>query len=241
MLALEALLSAVRTVPVTVSDPGVALAKLTWWQQEVERAVGAQPSQHPLVRALAETGVLESLSPDVWRALVLDLAAQVDRPAASDLFAWRERQLQSAGREMALWIGLLEPGSDPAALAPGGASVRVLSLIGQVGRGGGSGWLPLDLVARHGVPATTDHPPASGRLLAALSDLAAEIGEWRESADAARPRSRFLAVRDELARRRLQRLRRNPGRALSDRGAVGDLFAAWATARRHPLAETASV
>ncbi len=34
-----------------VSDPGVAAAKLAWWQQEVARAYAGQP-QHPVTRAL---------------------------------------------------------------------------------------------------------------------------------------------------------------------------------------------
>ncbi len=34
-----------------VSDPGVAAAKLAWWQQEVARAFAGQP-QHPVTRAL---------------------------------------------------------------------------------------------------------------------------------------------------------------------------------------------
>jgi phytoene synthase len=50
--ALHGLVQEVRAIPEQVSDPGVAAAKLDWWQTELARACAGQ-AQHPTLRLLA--------------------------------------------------------------------------------------------------------------------------------------------------------------------------------------------
>lgn len=52
LTAFHAFVHEVRAIPDQVSDPGVAAAKLAWWQSDLERAYEGQ-AQHPTLRMLA--------------------------------------------------------------------------------------------------------------------------------------------------------------------------------------------
>jgi hypothetical protein len=231
--ALEALFATVREVPRTVSDPGVALAKLAWWRAEVERARTAEPSQHPLVRALAAVGVLEDLPADAWHALLDDAAAQVDRSMAPTTGDWRDRELCGSLCEMRILTSILDPAADPERLAPVSVAARWLTMVEGFGPFRAADWLSLDLIARHGVSSADESPlDTSEPLLLAMADFAATLGQWLDGVGGSEPHSRFLAVREVLTRRRLRRLARQPRRAVARAATVGDTFAAWRTARR---------
>lgn len=235
LLSLEAMFRSLRDVPLAVSDPSVGMAKLGWWQQELARAP-VEGSQHPVVRALLESGALDALDPDTFgdylHALVTDLQAD----PVMDGAALRERLMRTAGAEARMLAG--QGRLSAARLEVTGAAARLLELMRTLGGPGGAhAWLPMDLVAKHQVREAAK--PTPEQRAPVIADLAALAQAWRSEANlkadiAHTPGERQLVLRDVLVARRLRQAEAQPERWLSrgGRGGVGDVFSAWRVARR---------
>ncbi len=233
-LAAEALFRSLRDIPLTVSDPAVGAAKLAWWQRELSQArqVG---SQHPVVRALIDTGAVEVAHlpgfNDYLHALVVSLQSE----AVGNMASLAEELQQTAGVEAVLVAGM-SSAPEPGLRAAGSAArlyelMRTLARVRQEHR-----WLPLDLVARHGYRRGEADPAA---LAALVKDLARLALDWRSDAplDPAQcdtAGARFIALRDLLVGRRLIEATRRPEHWLTrgQRPGIGDVLASWRLARR---------
>lgn len=209
-----------------LSDPGVAQAKLAWWGESLAVA----GSGHPLVHAFAqETG--DAVPAALWQAVTdaaLALAGLDTAPA--DVAALISSRLPLAAAlvavETALW---------PQAGA-GDAQALARSLIlrqwrrHRIGELPQPGWLPLQLLARHGLRAQAAYAhedmAASNRLFA---DLAAAL--LALPAMAAGPRLR--RVRTRFDGRILARLSRGHAKPFSEAGLVV-LWQCWRGARGVP-------
>lgn len=235
MLALEALFRSLRDIPLTVSDPAVGVAKIGWWQRELAVA-REEGSQHPVVRALLETGALAVVERGAFAAYLHALVAALQEESIPDTGALHEALAETAGAEATLLAS--ESGADPQALVQAGCAARLLELARTLGRPAGQfDWLPLDLVARHGFR-SADGPGSSSRERL-VEELALLASGWRAEvpltgAACDTEGAAFLALRDRLVGRRLERAARRPRALLegSRRGAAGDVFAAWRAARR---------
>lgn len=241
VLSLTALFRAVRDIPERVADPGVALAKLAWWRSEVQ-AARASGSRHPVVGALSATGRLARLDETTWSLYLAGVAQAVEGGAAADFTQCWQRLEETSGLEALMLCGL--PATHRAADA-----VRAIGAAGELQerlnslftRPGEHRWLPLDLVARHGLgdagrsgaPSLATVGEIARRMAEqARARLAAEPPAWTELRDAGADSQglRCLAVRHAVEARRLGRLAR--GRAPGSRWyPVGDVLAAWRAAR----------
>lgn len=209
-----------------VSDPGVAQAKLAWWGESLAVA----GSGHPLVDAFVQE-VGDAVPAALWHAVTdaaLALAGLETSPADVATLVSSRLPLASAlvAVETALW---------PQAGA-GDAQALARSLVlrqwrrHRRGALPQPGWLPLQLLARHGLRAQAAY---------AQEDAAASRGLFADLAAAllalpalpAGPRLRRLRTR--LDGRVLARLSRGHTRAFSEAG-LAVLWQCWRGARGVP-------
>lgn len=211
-----------------LSDAGVAQVKLAWWGDALAKA--SLESPHPLIRAFAQeagTDVPASLWHEVAHA-AQELATQDASPAdVAALLASRLPLARSlAAVETALW--------PQAGAADAHALARSLVLFQWRGHRHGRtphpGWLPLQLLARHGQRAQAvyqgSHVAASQPL---FSDLAAAL--LADAGPLAGPRLRRIRSRlDALALARMREARADPFSA----SGFGLVWQGWRAARGTP-------
>ena len=134
-----------------VREPQVAVAKLGWWREELQRAAGGEP-RHPLTQALFADPRVRAVPLSCWTAVVDAALLLVAASPRADFDAQRRAiaPLSAAVAELEtrLWF---TPPADAAraaavtALADLVADVRALP--GEVERGRSP--LPMNLLARH--------------------------------------------------------------------------------------------
>jgi phytoene synthase len=238
LLSLEALFRSLRDIPLGVSDPSVGVAKLAWWQQELARAPH-EGSQHPVVRALLNTGALGAMNRDDFGDYLHALVTELQEEPVTNVDLLRERLARTAGGEARLLAG--HGGFSDTQLKAAGAASRLLELMRTLAGGRAPGWLPMDLVARHQVREQARRSP--GERAPVVVDLARLARSWRGTAHltpeaAQTPGERVLVLRDALVERRLHQAQARPEQWLEQgaRGSVAEVFGTWRLARR--LAQT---
>jgi phytoene synthase len=234
--ACAALLHEWRKAVREVSEPQVAMAKLGWWREELQRAAEGG-ARHPLTQSLFADARVRALPLSCWTAVVDAALLLVAAPPSADFAAQRRviapLAATTAELETRVWFG---PSVDVAraaevtALASLLADLRALAI--EVVRGRSP--LPMNLLARHGLTigelATEARAPRM-----ALRDYARILREaLAEAATMPGPLTLFRAV--EL-RHDLQDLERaasaeDPLAALRPRRpGFGDLLKTWRAAR----------
>lgn len=230
-LALEALFSILRELPWSVSDPTPGLAQLAWWQEEIACA-DARGSQHPVVRALRDSGALAALRGDVWAGYLRDLGEQVTNNVVVDRIALGARLQAIAGREAELLAVRSESELPVGILCAGASAVRLLGLLSRLDpKRPKPAWVPLDLVARHAA-SSTELPEVAADLaetglswINCIADVKGNLGSG----------ARLVYVQALLAQRLLRQLRARPASRLArgaDRVGPVDLISAWWRVRR---------
>ncbi|MCP4288909.1 MAG: squalene/phytoene synthase family protein [Gammaproteobacteria bacterium] len=66
----------IREIPITCSDPGVALEKLNWWRQEIPRSRQFQ-AQHPIAKALGPLQSRLALPDDYFEPFFQTVAREI--------------------------------------------------------------------------------------------------------------------------------------------------------------------
>ena len=246
LLPLHALFSVVEEACSRHSDEQVARGKLAWWRQEcLGRDPG--PGSHPIVRELARNATLDGGQRASIARLLDDAESRLDEVAPANLDDLRRRCAKLSEPQLNLessLCGFENPGSAGSASGPG-APMGLVQLLRESLRTPGTGafwWLPLDLLARHGVNrAGVKQTPDAEPVKSLFSMI---LGEGRAWADAqssragrvpASPRRRHMAVHAALHVRQLGRLQgAGPAgfRGELNRITPVDLFHAWRTARR---------
>lgn len=236
-LALEALFRAVGDIPRRAADPGVGLAKLAWWRNEVLQAP-LEGSQHPVVTALLDTGGLAVLSGDAWDAYIGAVAFELDESNVVDLPGLGECMHLAAGCEVIAFTGL--PREHPAMdrLKSTVAASRLLEFVRALRADARDARrLPREFTGG-GEPVEVAVAQAGERLTElARQWLPDPAPDWaqllREGGEPSGITT--LAIRDAVTRRRL-RARAGPGRASPERArrpvTVGELLCAWRVASR---------
>ena len=239
LLSLEALFRSLRDIPLGVSDPSVGVAKLGWWQQELARAPD-EGSQHPVVRALLDSGALAGLDRDAFGDYLHALVTELQEEPVTDFDTLRDRLARSAGSEARMLAGA--GGFSDSQLKAVGAASRLLELMRSLARSGAiPSWMPMELVARHQVRERPE--PSPEERAPAVADLASLANSWRGTArlnpaDAQTAGDRLLVLRDAVVERRLGQAEGQPERWLKQggRGGVIEVFGTWRLARQ--LAQT---
>ena len=209
-----------------VSDPGVAQAKLAWWSESLTVAGSA----HPLVHRFAqETG--DTVPATLWLAVTdaaLALAAVDTSPA--DVAALVSSRLPLATALMAVETALW-----PQAGA-GDALALARSLVLRQWRRHRSdalpqpGWLPLQLLARHGLRAQAVY---AGEDEVASRALFADLAAALLALPALPAGPRLRRIRTRLDGRALARLSRNHAKPFTGAG-LALLWQCWRGARGVP-------
>ncbi len=239
ILALRAVITEVASIPGTVTEPDVALAKLDWWRRALDEQL-----PHPAVRALAQTGAAERLDKARFAKLIDGIALSLENPRFEQReLAW-EYFMKMGAPAARLEAGLI--GGDQAesdALAVLGANgclvrqVRDLGLDAHANR-----WLvPLDIqaefqVSRQDALQKKASGGFNGMVRQWLADGLHRSAGARQALDSdASWRHRHLLIQHALDHRLAVSLARRPQCILEGRmlpGQLGNSWTAWRTARR---------
>ncbi|HJP98482.1 MAG TPA: squalene/phytoene synthase family protein [Rhodanobacteraceae bacterium] len=219
-----------------VREPQVAMAKLGWWREELQRAVEGAP-RHPLTQSLFADAQARTVPLSCWTAVV-DAALLLVGAAPSADFAAQRRAIAPlsaaiAELETRLWFG---PSADVAraAAVTGIACLAggLRALPGEVERGRSP--LPMNLLARHGLTIGELAGQDPGRR-AALRDYAQLLrGALVEAATMTGPLTLFraIALQHDLRNLEYAASAEEPLAALHPRRpGIGDLLKSWREAR----------
>ncbi len=232
--ALQAWWRALRSIPLTVSDPGVAAAKLAWWQAQLGDPGRAE---HPLLRALQPALERAPQAAAHMRRSVQMVDAELRTSRWIDWGAVVSH-LDAGPGEVARAGAQLAGFDDAATLAWAGELGVALARVGQLrdlGRDLRHGVirLPVDLLAAHGVSARALLAREDGEALRALLRDAATQAEAALDAVAARrpPQlvrgARPAAAMTAMARALLRELQAQPQALLEQRIALPPLRLLW--------------
>jgi phytoene synthase len=248
LLALRTFFSIVRSIPSEVSEPSVGLVKLSWWHRELQGGA-LQATQHPAVRAMRDSSVMETMDEETLERYFASLADFTRNNILEDESALLFLAEYIGGCEARLEVGCGLDSKDCAAVSKLGAGSFLRRGIREMQSRevSNSWWVPLNLQARHGVSAqSADHPKAEegwNDLLDSLTKLAMDCLETglQELGKTANVRSHHLLIHAKLEHRYLNRLLGRPQRIIREPGAVlmlGDVLAAWKTAKKLRNAST---
>ena len=234
LLVLQAWWRAVRAIPYTVSDPGVAGAKLAWWQTQL---ADIEHAEHPLLRALRPAlDAAPQAGAHLRRAL-----GMVDAELRSSRWIdWGavHAHLDAGPGEIARAAARMTGCDARDVLDYAGALGVALARVGQLrdlGRDLRHGVirLPVDMLATHRVSARALLAREDSAELRALLDAAvAQAGTALDAAAALRPPGLERSARPAAAMTRighalLRELRAQPQSLLEQRIALPPLRLLW--------------
>jgi len=188
LLPLYALFGAVEEICSEHSDEDVARRKLDWWRQECGR-LGSQGSEHPILRELVSSGAYAALRKDSLARLFDDAESRLDPEAPASLEDLQEicRNLSRPQfeLELSLW-GMRQP--MPQALESTAAANGLAQLLREAARRPAPAdywWLPLRLLARHGISRAdiSDDGGPSAAARAAFAELFDGCRDWNPARD----------------------------------------------------------
>lgn len=222
LIALAALADEIARIPATVSDPGVAQAKLAWWRAELLRL---DAPAHPISRALAGArSATPGLEPARLLALIEGAQADLmqtrflDEAALTRHYAARDAALaQAAGQVLGV--------ADEPGLIALARCLRRVGLIADTGAAlrRGALWLPVEDLRRHELKVADLvaglYPPGWAPLLREQAALAR--GDWNAAlaalAPAAQRATRPLLILGAIALRLLAEIESEDFRVLHQR------------------------
>jgi len=246
LVPLYALFAAVEEVCSDFSDEEIARRKLDWWRNECTLS-NTHGSDHPILRQLERTGALHALPRDSLERLFADAESRLDPMPPEHPEGLRERCRQISRPQFELELSLW---GDSRPDAQSCDSIAAVSGLAQLMREtlrrrapGNYWWLPLSLLARHGVRRTEISRDESAAPVQALfTELLGTCRNWAsqplgggvlpQRADGA---MRHLFVLAQLQAYALLRLRpERPTTFATELNRVGptQLFQAWQAARR---------
>jgi phytoene/squalene synthetase len=251
LLALHAFFSAIESVTSTVSDEAVALRKLDWWREEMSR-ISKQASAHPVVAELQRSGAAGFMPMPLVEDLLINAVARLDAPAPASAGELRALCEANGRAQVQIELAVCEAGEGiPESMAgfPLQAG-RALLLRDAVYRGN-FWWVPLDLLARHGLNRSQvlspDHQESAARLMADILQPDAfepqnlsGIKDISVSKDQYKQNYKHLYVQNALNKNFFKYLKKTSpvfyGKRLAG-SRMSDAFSAWRAARRFSLSK----
>ena len=246
LLALYAFFSAIESVTSTVSDEAVALRKLDWWREETNR-MGRQTSAHPIVAELQRSGAAARMPTPLVEDLLLNAVSRLDARAPVSV-AELGTLCEANGRAQVQIESAVCGAGEGIPLSMAGFPFQVgrtLLLRDAVYRGN-FWWVPLDLLARHGLDRSqllsAEHQDTAVLLMADILEMDTskphDSGRFLEDISDNKQKYKHLFVQDTLNRKFLKNLNGTSpvfyGKRLAG-SRVSDVFSAWRTARRFSL------
>lgn len=246
LLPLYALFGAVEEISSKHSDEDLARRKLDWWRRECARLEN-QGSEHPILRELVDSGAYQGMRKDSLAQLFDDAESRLDPQAPPDIDGLKSlcSKLSQPQFELELSLAGEKPESLPSlgGLAEVSGLAQLLRESCRGCRPAGYWWLPLSLMARHGISRAdishNDGPDPAAK--AVFADLLGSYLDWSAVPEFAGSGSRrgvaaarHLFVLGELQAAALRRLQPSqPGQFAADLTRVGlpQLYRAWKSAR----------
>ena len=247
LLPLYALFGAVEEICSEHSDEDVARRKLDWWRREFAR-LDSQGSDHPILRELVRSGAHHALRKDSLARLFDDAESRLDAGAPADIAGLRAVCCKLSQPQFELELSL-SGGQQltPPLLDSYGAVSGLAQLLRESVRRrppGGYWWLPLTLMARHGISRADigrdgGPDPAAQAMFSDLLDgcldwnpAPAPGGAASDSESAAMRHLHVLGHLQVTALRRLQPDEPSEFAAELTRLGLTQLYQAWKAARR---------
>jgi phytoene synthase len=234
LLPLFALFASVEQVCTEYTDEDVARRKLNWWREEC-LVRGIASSEHPALRELQSTGGADQLELSDLGHLFAGAAYRLDAPAPVDCSELESLCLRISQPQIELEKRVCGADGDSQLLAAGDAARNGLLQLLREHR---SWWLPLNLLARHGLSRASLSDPSQAESVSKLfRELLAAADEWGGKPAAPSttdPQLRHLFVLSSLNSRKLRALqKRQPPAYDAELGRLrpSDVFAAWKLAR----------
>jgi phytoene synthase len=245
LLPLYALFAVLERLCSNRSDADVARRKLDWWRTECLQGE-LERSAHPVLKEFVVSGAIRSVDRALLVPLFDSVDSRLDAQPIADLAAL-ERLCSSVAEpqvalELAVCAGRDAPAS--AAFAAHLPHMGLAQLFRESARSAQDGrywWLPLNLLARHGISRAQLEQdldaPAGRALFGDILDCAQQWGKAAAQSNTGRevrPAARHFVVSSQLQGCALQRLRKtrptNYASALTRVGAR-ELLQAWKAAR----------
>lgn len=219
-----------------INEPQVAVAKLGWWREEMQRAVAGE-ARHPLTQAMFADARVRAVPLVRWTAGVDAAMLAIGAPPAPD-FAAQRAAAAPMGAAFAVQETCVAFGNG--AVSDMAAAVWTLGLLvanlralaGEVERGRSP--LPMNLLARHGLTSEALLQDSPARR-AALRDYTGEL--QRALADAAKMDAPLTLFRNVQLHADLESLRAasrdaDPLHGLHEqRSGLRDVLKIWRAAR----------
>ena len=251
LLALYAFFSVIEQVCGSMSDDSVAARTLAWWRMEMQ-AGAASPSSHPVVMELRRSGAADKIPGNLLENLLDEAGYRIDARAPAGESELGQLCLRTGLPLVELELAVCAAAEcDPASL--GGLVVRrglmqlIRESLAQTGERS-SWWLPLDLLARHGLARAdlfTEAAAHPAKLL--MADILAMKCFSKPPSVVTKTDisiklqcDRHLFVYDALTRKKLERMNSSSPFQYPEelaRLGLGDLLACWKTARRVSLSK----
>ena len=247
LLPLYALFSVVEEACSSFSDEELARSRLAWWRQEcLGREPG--PGSHPVIRELTRHARLGRREQQCITRLLDDAESRLDEAAPASLEELQRRCERVSRPQFELEMALCGA-HGPDADRPGdgqGARMGLVQIMRESLRRRDPGaywWLPLDLLARHGVSrAQAQHAETANSARTLFAEILAHGQAWGDGLmppDSGSPEQagavRHLQVLGALQAGLLRRLEASSPERFGvevNRTTLGDLSRAWKTAQR---------
>ena len=241
LLPLHALFASLEQICSSISDEAVAARKLEWWRGALGGGDSAS-AEHPVIAELGRTGALEQLPRETLTRL-LDMAAyRIEAPATPGTEELARLCQMTGHPQLQLELALSGNTQSPVPVALATRRGLVQLVREDLGRERHSWWVPLDLMAKHGVrrediPQESMADAVKELFTDVLSVFAVQgdrtkddkidISEFNQS-------DRHVFVVDALSRRKLIHTKINSyikRRDIWSRPRAGDLLCCWKAAR----------
>lgn len=243
LLPLYALFAALEQLCAQESEAEIKRHKLDWWRSEcLDRRL--TESGHPILRELSRSGTARHLDRNVLAQLFDSTELRLDGPAPVDVEEFDALCRMTGSPQCTLEFAMTANGRD--VQAPATAACLGLAQLLRESTGQGASrkfwWLPLNLLARHGISRgdlerDVDGPPARALFTETLqrgSSWLTESSREVEHAAGGPANIRHLAVHAQLQAFVVQRLtggRPSEYQAAVRRAGWGGLLQAWRAAR----------
>lgn len=245
LLPLYALFAAIEETCSAFSDETVARRKLDWWRTECRQLL-TRSSDHPILLALQRSGVTEDWPLTQLEALFNSAERRIDAMAPAEFADLRSYCKDVCQPQLDFEAALTCGGTrDEPQIEGWTASIGLAQVLRESRRRATAGdwrWLPLALLARHGLSrAEVAAAPDAAVVRPLFEEWSGEVARWQPARralsdeEAADTGSRHIYVFGELQARAVRQLRHvAPSRYGQRLTRVGpaELYQAWRAAHR---------
>ena len=231
-LALYAIVTLVRSIPVASVDDSVKWAQLKWWMDELAPESDSV-TRHPVLRALSASGARAKLDSGKLQRLVTDALMSVDIVPDSDEVGLYERLASSGSTAIELELELDGISIDEQSLRNLGAASGLYGVLcGFTAAGTPYEQIPMNLLAKHNLSAVElQHKEHQAEFSAIIESLANTGLEWfSNGVTGLQGRAgQHLQLSLAMQRRRMTAMSKNAAKYFASNQAFGpsDAWFAW--------------